>query len=336
MSTGFEISLKAPRIRDITANQWHDEPAFPVGISETHEVNGQVMVANNELWGVDITVTVKLWLQDPMGTTRGYKEQTFVLGPADWVLMPTERVVLDVPGRWRLQASYHFLGWNWTRTWDAIDCQVIEHTLILTSQNGGSIQAYVAGQEITVGPGQTRTIEGIPRRSTVGLQAFPSSGYTFRRWTGAPVNGDTSTMVQFEMLNNYSITASWEQQAVEPGVIEGVVMENETGQPISGATVQSGSYTTTTNSSGAYQITGIPAGQYTFIYSKSGYWTEQRDVLIQSGQTTKLDVALKEANGNGNGNGEEGEGEILKYALIGGGIILVTVLVRSALKRGGK
>ena len=328
MSTGFEIKLQWPHIHDITDQVVYHEADLPAGIPETHNVRGQAWIVNED-WGLTLVVTVQLWLQDPMGQIRGYREQTFTLAPNKMELMRAEPVVLDLPGRWRLQGRYQYDMWDWNRTWDAIDCLSTSHNLTLASQNGGSIYAYADGREITVGPGQSRTIE-VSRGSTVSLQALAGSGYKFRRWTGQPIDGNTSTMVQFQMMGNYSITASWEEVVVEPGILQGYVMEYGTGTPIQGATVKSGIYSATTNSAGYYKITGIPAGSYTFEYSALGYWAEQRGVLIQSGRTTTLDVALKEVgngNGNGNGNGEE-NGEILKYVLIAGGVVLGAVLIR--------
>lgn len=336
MSTGFEVKLQWPTIRDITGNATYHEADLPVGIPETHEVRGQAWVVNED-YLYAFTVTVELWLQDPMGEIRGYRQETFTLQPGDWQLMQAEHVVLDLPGRWRLQGRYMYAMWDWTRSWDAIDCLTIGHTLTLTSQTGGSIRAFISGQDITVGPGQSTTIYDIARGSPVSLQAVPESGYGFTQWSGSPINGETSTMVQFEMMGDYSITASFQQQQIEPGALYGTVVDYQTGEPISGAAISSGIYKDTADTHGLYEITGIPPGQYVFSYAAYGYGTEERDVLIRSGTRLKLDVALKEVT-NGNGtppNGDEETDDTLKYVLIGGGVILGAVIVRQ-LVRGTK
>jgi len=332
MSTGFEIKLQWPHIYDMTTEKVHHEDAFPADIPQTHEVIAGLWVRHDQIWGLPIWVDVQMWLQDPMGQIQGYREHGFEMAPGDMQLIQSHPVILDLPGRWRLQAAYQFLGWNWNRTWDGIDCTATSHTLTLTSQNGGTIYAFSDGQERTVGPGQTRTFE-VSRGSQVVLQAVAQSGYSFRRWTGAPIDGNTSTMVQFQMMAAYNITASWDQEVVLPGALEGNVLEQGTGHPISGATVKSGVYSGQTNLQGFYRITGIPPGSYAFEYSASGYWSEQRGVIIQSDRTTKLDVALNPVDpGNGNGPPPE-DGEILKYVLIGGAVIAGAVAVSRIAKR---
>lgn len=122
------------------------------------------------------------------------------------------------------------------------------------------------------------------------------------------------------------------------GGIKGKVVDGITGKAISGVLVKSGPYETTTSWNGLYVLGDIPIGNYTFYYTRSGYSPSQREVTITTGDWVNLDVVLmpyENGNGNGNGNGEEGEG-VLKYALIGGGIIFVAAVLRSALKRGGK
>jgi len=59
----------------------------------------------------------------------------------------------------------------------------------------------------------------------------------------------------------------------EPASIYGRVVDSDTGSGISGVLVQVGGYSGYTNSSGDYDITGIPAGNYTVTFSKAGYET---------------------------------------------------------------
>jgi hypothetical protein len=55
------------------------------------------------------------------------------------------------------------------------------------------------------------------------------------------------------------------------GQIQGVVYDNLTNKPLSGVTVSTGDYTTTTNSAGAYTLKDVPPGTYNVLFSKDGY-----------------------------------------------------------------
>jgi hypothetical protein len=75
------------------------------------------------------------------------------------------------------------------------------------------------------------------------------------------------------------------------GTIAGVV-RNQQNQAIQGATVSSGAYTATTNTSGLYSMT-VPAGTYVVNASHPSYETgAQSGVVVQTGQTTTVNFVL--------------------------------------------
>ncbi|MCF6147828.1 MAG: hypothetical protein E3K37_04125 [Candidatus Kuenenia sp.] len=82
---------------------------------------------------------------------------------------------------------------------------------------------------------------------------------------------------------------------VATGSVAGFVTDEETGLGIEGAVVAnlSGLFTGTTDSTGYYQIDGIPEGTYTFTATATGYAPEQvPGVTVIADDTTTLDFAL--------------------------------------------
>ncbi len=74
------------------------------------------------------------------------------------------------------------------------------------------------------------------------------------------------------------------------GTISGTVTST-TGAPIQGATVQTSSYSNTTNSSGEYTIT-LVVGNYTITASATGYQSQSKPAEVTASKTTPLDFQL--------------------------------------------
>ncbi len=81
------------------------------------------------------------------------------------------------------------------------------------------------------------------------------------------------------------------------GTISGTVTTNPGGAPISGATVQLGARTTTTNGSGNYSFTSIPAGTYPSIAASfPGFVSASASsIVVTDGGTTTQDFSLASA-----------------------------------------
>ncbi len=91
--------------------------------------------------------------------------------------------------------------------------------------------------------------------------------------------------------------------AVGTGTVQGTVTTSPGGNPLVGATVQLGSRTATTNASGFYQFTGLPAGTYSYPGIRAifpGYVTSaSSSVVVATGGTAVKDFALPMAPATG-------------------------------------
>lgn len=76
----------------------------------------------------------------------------------------------------------------------------------------------------------------------------------------------------------------------EAGTVTGTVKDNKTNNPISGATVTAGSYSTTSNK-GGYTIK-LPAGNYTVKSSAGGYHNKSIEVEVLKNQTITVDFKM--------------------------------------------
>jgi uncharacterized protein YfaP (DUF2135 family) len=67
-----------------------------------------------------------------------------------------------------------------------------------------------------------------------------------------------------------------------------------TSQPISGANVKLGPYTTTTNSNGLYTVNSVAPGQYTLSADASGYISASKSINVSSdiGAGSAADLSL--------------------------------------------
>jgi len=80
------------------------------------------------------------------------------------------------------------------------------------------------------------------------------------------------------------------------GTISGIVTDSSTGDPISEATVTANGMSATTNSSGHYAISDVPAGTYTVTVSANGYEdSSQTNITVVAGETTTVDFELTPA-----------------------------------------
>jgi len=81
------------------------------------------------------------------------------------------------------------------------------------------------------------------------------------------------------------------------GTLSGTVTVNPGGAPISGATVSLGSRTTTTNGSGNYSFTGLPAGTYPAVTATAPGYAPQSfiSIVVTDAATTTQDFALTAA-----------------------------------------
>ena len=86
-----------------------------------------------------------------------------------------------------------------------------------------------------------------------------------------------------------------------PGSITGHVTDSSTGAAISGATVSYSGGSTTTDSSGSYSFSSVPAGSYTLTASQSGYNSQTGSVSVTAGAGSTLNLQLTPVSTTGSG-----------------------------------
>lgn len=82
-----------------------------------------------------------------------------------------------------------------------------------------------------------------------------------------------------------------------PGKVAGKIMDEENGQPVTGASIRIGGKGATTDGQGAFAIS-LPKGKYEAEVSFVGYGTKRiTGIIIRDGETFALDVPLKREKG---------------------------------------
>lgn len=111
---------------------------------------------------------------------------------------------------------------------------------------------------------------------------------------GTLANGDYRWAVKAVYTNNVLSAPAFSNilhKETLTGMISGLVRQTNN-QPIPGATVTAGTYTATTNNSGAYVLI-VPTGVYTVTASAANYQTgSQADVTVVHNQTTTVNFNL--------------------------------------------
>ncbi|MCF7884989.1 MAG: TonB-dependent receptor [Candidatus Marinimicrobia bacterium] len=84
--------------------------------------------------------------------------------------------------------------------------------------------------------------------------------------------------------------------AAQTGKISGVITDAETGDPLPGANVVVGEDNpigAASNIDGEYMITGVPTGTYKMIVTYIGYQKTERQVTVEPGELTIVDIQLR-------------------------------------------
>ena len=166
--------------------------------------------------------------------------------------------------------------------------------------------------ELTLLPG---TITGTVTNSLTG-EPIAGANVTANGYS-ATTNSSGAYVIPDVPLGNYTVTASAAKYVNQSktatvtagttttldfeltplnGTISGIVTDSSTGDPISEATVTANGMSATTNSSGAYTISDVPAGNYTVTVSANGYEdSSQTSVTVVAGETTTVNFELTPA-----------------------------------------
>ncbi len=91
-----------------------------------------------------------------------------------------------------------------------------------------------------------------------------------------------------------SVTQSF-TTLVAPGSISGTVRDAATAAGLSGATVSDGTRSATTDASGNYSLSAVPAGTYTVTASRAGYTAASQSVTVVAGATSVANFSLNAA-----------------------------------------
>ncbi len=114
--------------------------------------------------------------------------------------------------------------------------------------------------------------------------------------------------------------------SLNPGFIHGRVTDGDSGDPLKGLTVSlafqgsgAANPTTVTDANGEYLLSSIPAGTYNkLLVTGGGYRAQDRDVLVQGGDTTTVDFAPR-LNWAGPGKGATATADGRDFSSIGCG-----------------
>ena len=143
----------------------------------------------------------------------------------------------------------------------------------------GATVAYSGGSATTDSTG-AYTFNNVPEGSVTLTASL--SGYQSASETVPVTAGQTTTAPTFVL------------QAAPVGTIQGHVT-NASGAALAGATVAYGGGSTTTDSSGNYSLTQVPAGTVQVSASLTGYQTATQNVTVTAGQTTTVNFTLTAA-----------------------------------------
>ena len=153
------------------------------------------------------------------------------------------------------------------------------------SSDNVSVQSYSVYRYPFTGSSEKLLTTTATEVGDTGLK--PNTSYTYHI-TARDGAGNVSAKSQ-------TITVKTPTQAVSTGTVQGKVTGNWW-RDINGAqvtiTVNGKRYTATTNKSGVYRLSGVPAGKYTMTVSAKGYKTTYVSVTIKANTTVTRHVRL--------------------------------------------
>jgi hypothetical protein len=94
------------------------------------------------------------------------------------------------------------------------------------------------------------------------------------------------------VLSNGQVTELEIRLQPRPGSLTGKVTSAESGAPLAGATIVLGTWSTRTDASGGYSLTGLTPGVHALQVSLEGYQLHGASVTIRPGAYEALDVSL--------------------------------------------
>lgn len=194
---------------------------------------------------------------------------------------------------------------------------------ITVTKLSSAITLFISLSEVTIST--SLTISGSISPSilgiTVTLTYTKPDGSTFTRTTTTGSDGAYSDSYTPVDAGSWSVKASWEgdaaysgatSQTLEFNVVEAppptgilkIIVQDENGNPITGARVSSTSQPSgqqalsgSSGTDGSATFVDAKTGDYTIQTSRSGYETASKSVMVIGGETTTLRIELKEQFG---------------------------------------
>ena len=169
-------------------------------------------------------------------------------------------------------------------------------TLQLAPINPGNVTGSVVNSSGTGLSGATVTAAGLATTTaadgTYALNNLPAGATTIT----ASLTGFQSGSASVTVVAGATTAAPAITLASGSGSITGTV-KSAAGAAISGASVGFGGGTTTTNSSGVYTLTGVPAGTVQLVASASGFQSVTQSVTVTGGATSTANFTLNPVTG---------------------------------------
>ena len=130
-------------------------------------------------------------------------------------------------------------------------------------------------------------------------------------------------------LTAVALFARWYTSLPPPppttGIVNGTVIDQSTGQPLSGVAVsllENTGFKTTTNNTGGFQLNGVPAGSFTLQASLAGYQAASLSIQTAAGQTLTvgpIGLAPIPTTANLSGTIQNNSGQLLQNVIVTAG-----------------
>jgi hypothetical protein len=262
VANGINYVFSAWTWRHDEWNNGGDNEATWVGLDPYGGTNAS---SSNVVWSTK-AISYETWTQQTVSATAQSDVITvFVRGRANWAGNTMMTVVDDATLTLVAPGVGHVSGY----VKDSNNIPLVG--ALITTTSGG----YTAMS----GSNGSYTLQNL-LPGTYSVTAS-KSGYQSQTKTNVVVSANQTTTCNFNLTAN-------------PGSISGVVLDRNTGEPISGAVVStsSGGYSTTTGSSGSYVLSNVAVGTYTVSVVKSGYGVKSANVAVGPGEAVSLDFAI--------------------------------------------
>lgn len=168
-------------------------------------------------------------------------------------------------------------------------------TLALAPINPGNVTGHVVNSSGGAVSGATVSGEGVSTTTDSNgnytLANLPAGSAAIT----ASATGFANAGVNVTIAAGSTVTAPQITLGSDTGSISGTV-KSSTGAAIAGASVGYGGGSTTASSTGAYSLTGVPAGTVQLVASASGFQSSTQNVTVTGGANTTANFTLSSSS----------------------------------------